>query len=411
MASSENVLVVVTLIIFCGIYVPLSTYQIWQLYHSAYRKDNPMKSLLKRHTNLSIVCCIAYCIQFVDLSLWSLAFTNWFSEQTKDSIIFISQFIHLLMQFIFAFTIVLRFWLLHFSIKYEMILFNHNWKVIINPDYVVQEKRTNSYPSAPYPANNGGYDHKSNTKWILSNTKRWGNLRFCLKTVGVGFVILFCAICAAQILHTFYDEQAFQFLRIISSMITYGIFLLIWTIILAIYCRTPDFYDHIYIKQELSHLFHILVGFFFVYIVFAVLFGFSNDDIYNDGYFPEVLLLFHCVALGNLIAIHVFTYLPLRNLQKFHESEYLPNQKQSCFSLIANKVSYNLTSSSIVGSTDIFVTANHAKQVKLEDVLRDNSGFGAFMKVYCVYILYNSVAVLVHELTSIWRMSSVQRHF
>ena len=376
----ESISVAATFIVFCGIYAPLSIYWIWRLYHSAYRKNNPMKSLLKRQTSLSIVCCIAYCIQFFDLAVWSVAFTDWFSEETEDTIIFICQFIHLLSQFTFAFTIVLRFWLLHFSIKYESISSNHAWKQMINPEYVIQEKRTNSYHDRPYP---GGNQHVSNTEWILSNHKRWGNLKFCLKTGGFVFGILFIAICFAQILNAFYHEEAFLLIRNGSSLLTYGIFLLIWSLMLAIYCRTPDFYDHIYIKSEQQHLFHIMVGFFFVYIIFAVIFGFSDEDVYGEGYFPQVLILFHCVALGNFITIHIFTYLTLTKLAKFHESEYLPGQEpnESCLSVVMSSISRGITSRAIVESKDTLTIGKNSQELKLTDVLKDISGFSAFMKV------------------------------
>eukprot|EP01083_Nonionella_stella_P056644 149045_1 len=349
----NNAAVIVTIIVYCAIYTPLSIYQIWRLYNHTYRHQDPIEALLKRQTSLSLICCVAYCIQFIDLSLWCMVYTDWFTIQTKDTVIFISQFIHLLMQFVFTFFIVLRFWLLHFSVKYEMISANHHWKKIIDPNYVVQDSRPSMLAQYGLQTN----EQISHTAWIINNKHTWGNLKFCLKTGGVVFIVLFVTICVSQTLHAFYDANAFQLIRTVSSMITYGIFLLIWSVMLAIYCRTPSFYDHIYVKQELSYLFHLMVGFFFVYIIFAVLFGFGNAKVYDASYFGEVLLLFHCVALGNLIVIHVFTYLPLSKLIKYHK----PRSRRSIFRV------------GLAG-------ASHSRRkIALEDVLKNEHGFSSML--------------------------------
>eukprot|EP01084_Bolivina_argentea_P204186 348659_1 len=195
MTSSEddnknaNILVIITLIVFLCIYSPVSIYQIWRLYSFTYRKAKPIECLLKRHTSLSLVCCIAYCIQFIDLGLWSIVYTNWFSAKTEETIIFISQFIHLLMQYTFTFFIVLRFWLLHFSVKYEMISSNDHWKKIINPDYIIEEKQKSAMFARYNSYNNSGNGYITNTEWIIANKNKWGNLKYCLKTVGILFII------------------------------------------------------------------------------------------------------------------------------------------------------------------------------------------------------------------------------
>ena len=110
------------------------------------------------------------------------------------------------------------------------------------------------------------------------------------------------------------------------------------------------------VKKELGHLFHVMAGFFFVYIVFAVLFGgFSDQNVYDSSYFFEILLLFHCVAFGNLIAIHVMTYLPVSYLSKFEQSGYQTTRQNS--------------------------KLKSKRDPKLGDVLKDDYGCGVFMKV------------------------------
>lgn len=376
--KEENILVIITLVIFLGVYLPLSIYQIYRLYTLAYGKD-PIESLQKRQTKLSLICCIAYLIQFIDLSLWSMVYTEWFSSSVEENLVFISQFCHLLMQLIITFFILLRFWLLHFSVKYEMIAANHHWKKIINPHYQIQERKPRF--NGPYRTTMDSHSI-SNTEWIIANKHKWGNLSFLLKTVGIVFFIFFAAICAAQTLHTFYDSTAFQLIRTLSSMITYGIFLLNWSLLLAIYCRTPQFYDHIYVKKELAHLFYVMAGFFFVYIIFAVLFGFNENenDIYETNYFSRVILLFHCVALGNVIAIYVFTYLPLANLQKFELSGQKHNkQTKSMINLTLKKLSLNPADSG--RNTQDAMIQHHSSILNLEDCLKNDYGFSAFMKV------------------------------
>ena len=198
------------------------------------------------------------------------------------------------MQLIISFFIVLRFWLLHYLVKYEMISGNHHWKKIINPHYQIQERR-HRY-NGPYRSTNDistNHQQISNTEWIMANRNRWGNLKFCLKTAGVVFVLFFITICAAQVLHAFYQSTALELIRTISSMITYGIFLLIWSLMLYIYCRTPSFYDHIYVKKELKHLFHVMVAFFFVYNIFAVLFGLAMMMFMIQHIFPK----YYCIPL------------------------------------------------------------------------------------------------------------------
>eukprot|EP01084_Bolivina_argentea_P205055 350328_1 len=110
--------------------------------------------------------------------------------------------------------------------------------------------------------------------------------------------------------------------------------------------------------------FKLLFFFFFVYIIFAVLFGFTNDNVYDSTYFPEILLLFHCVALGNLIAIHVFTYLPLSNLLKFqqHGLPFISKTIQKS----QKDVMMNLQTKS--------------KSLNLQDILKSQYGFSVFMK-------------------------------
>ena len=62
-SSNHNVIVVMTMVIFCGIYLPASLFQIWRLYNRTYGRA-PMEILQKRQTSLSLICCIAYSIQF-----------------------------------------------------------------------------------------------------------------------------------------------------------------------------------------------------------------------------------------------------------------------------------------------------------------------------------------------------------
>ena len=78
MITNEDILVIVTLIIFIGIYLPLSIYQIHRLYNHTYCEKKPIESLQKRQTGLSLICCVAYAVQFISLSAWSIGYTEWF---------------------------------------------------------------------------------------------------------------------------------------------------------------------------------------------------------------------------------------------------------------------------------------------------------------------------------------------
>eukprot|EP00484_Ammonia_sp_Unknown_P004325 CAMPEP_0197077876 /NCGR_PEP_ID=MMETSP1384-20130603/212840_1 /TAXON_ID=29189 /ORGANISM="Ammonia sp." /LENGTH=593 /DNA_ID=CAMNT_0042516741 /DNA_START=94 /DNA_END=1875 /DNA_ORIENTATION=- len=383
MASEHNTAVIITVVIFCVIYLPLSIYQITRLYKFTYRKRTPIECLQKRQTALSLVCCIAYTVQFIDLSLWSTVYADWWSTPDgtgRRAVIFASEFIHLLTQYTLSFCIVLRFWLLHFTVKYEMISVHHHWKKIINPDYQMEERKTKPKHRWNGPSGTGpragavDHEHISNTEWIIANKNRWGNLRFCLKTVGIVFIVLFIAICVAQ------SRPGTS--RIVSSMITYAIFLLMWTLLIAIYCRTPAFYDHIYVRKEIKYLFHIMIMFFFVYILFAFLFGYNNimndeypdiKEVYSRSFFPQILLLFHFVALSNIITIHIFTYLPISKLQHFERSGKL--KKTSTLNRTLKKLSF--------GSHDDHNTEDkwhhEGQNLRLEDVLKSSYGFSSFM--------------------------------
>ena len=272
--------IILTIIVLILFYVPLSTYYVWQLYSKTFRpKADTFHSavfLRQRYSSLSLIAAVAYIIQFFDLALWVFVYSDYYDrDKLQTALISIASTLHIVTQFIIISTLALRFWLINFRIKFEMMSQNHEWKKIINSKYQQDENHSNIEHSM-YNIMNNMQNNINSTEWILKHKSNYGNHRWCFKRVLIVFIILSMMIVFNEAVHNS-DKELPQiisnWLPFVFSLCIYGTFAILWSILLFLHCRSPQFSDNIFIKKELGYILQTMIFFLFIYIIFIAVFG------------------------------------------------------------------------------------------------------------------------------------------
>lgn len=311
MLSIRDFGVIFTVVILIGFYVPLSTYYVWQLYSKAYRiKAMTFHSavfLRQRYSSFSLIAAVAYIIQFIDLSIWIFVYSDIYNKASlQNTLISIASTIHIITQFIITSCLTLRFWLINFRIKFEMMSENHEWKKIINSNY--QKDEQNNIEHAMFSMMNNMQNTVNSTEWILKHKSTFGNHRWCFKRALIIFLLLLSMIIFNESVNhskSLSSQIIMEWITILFAFIIYATFGILWSILLFLHCRSPRFSDSIFIKNELGYIIQTMMFFLLVYIIFLAVFGlgiryifiFIYNIIYTYNNFMDTLYIYTVQAM------------------------------------------------------------------------------------------------------------------
>eukprot|EP01084_Bolivina_argentea_P108271 193490_1 len=246
-------------IIVIGIYIPIICYYLLKFYRT---RNTPY--LQNRYPELTITS-VASIIAVLFFGTWcGFLYINGLDHKY----LLIIFFFILVAGSVFAHCIMLRIWLLYFTVRVNKATLNDKWQSIINPNKNIQEN--------PCPTDNPN-------AFYLQNRKTFGNYHFCRKKLKKA--ILFDATSALILFGIyfilFYTEVNRQIIHILFSIFVAMGFLFMFVfplcVISFVYRLIPDFYDEFHVRDELMFLARMYMISLICLLVMAT--GFAIDQL------------------------------------------------------------------------------------------------------------------------------------
>jgi len=233
MAQTALVVVgVFTLLIWFFGYVPFLCFHLLRFRN--FRLDVTLSKRYPQITVITVTALIAWLLSFLFEIVYHF-FGGWpLLESIYD-------WISIPVYFVFACSIVWRFWLSYYDIQFSISTSSREWQKFINTD--------------------AQFDN-----WYFRHRKRYGDYRWTKLRVMMAttlFIILFILISILPWLAP---------LRFVLAILP-------WLAILALYCKTPSFYDEFAIRREMKRIALLYSSVLLLYLLLSVIIFIVNRSV------------------------------------------------------------------------------------------------------------------------------------